>query len=126
MEGKISPEEARKMKSKNILQDAAAVGIAALGIKSAYSEWKEMNESRHTKHELEARKRRRKKQAERRMEERKMQLEAFAAHQGQGGGIPPVPGQGGYYQEQPSYGDANPYQAYSQGGSNLPPPPVGR
>jgi hypothetical protein len=29
------------------VQDAAAVGIAALGIKGAFSEWKEMNEQRY-------------------------------------------------------------------------------
>jgi hypothetical protein len=46
-EGKISQEEAEKMKHKAILQDAAAVGIAALGIKGAISEVKEANEMRH-------------------------------------------------------------------------------
>ncbi len=63
-EGEMSPEEARKRKSKNMLQDAAAVGIAALGIKSAYSEWKEMNEQRHSVKELEQRRRKRRKQRE--------------------------------------------------------------
>lgn len=108
MEGKISPEEARKMKSKNVLQDVAAVGIAALGIKSAYADWKEMNESRKSKHEIEARKRRRQKLRQQRMEERKLQLEAFAAT-GQYPGSPGMQQQ----QQQPIYGDANPYQAYS-------------
>ena len=45
-EGKMSVEEARKKKSKALLQDAASVGIAAIGIKSAASEWKELKEKR--------------------------------------------------------------------------------
>jgi hypothetical protein len=45
-EGKMSPEEARKLKSKAVLQDAASIGIAALGIKGAISEIKEANEMR--------------------------------------------------------------------------------
>ncbi|KAI9735240.1 MAG: hypothetical protein M1834_001830 [Cirrosporium novae-zelandiae] len=45
-EGKMSPAEARKLRSRALLQDAASVGLAALGIKGAYSEWKEMNEKR--------------------------------------------------------------------------------
>lgn len=36
-DGKMSPEEAKKLKMKARLQDAASVGIAALGIKGAYS-----------------------------------------------------------------------------------------
>ena len=44
--GEMSPEEARKRRHKAHLQDAAALGIAALGIKGAYSEWKEVQENR--------------------------------------------------------------------------------
>ncbi|CAM1507295.1 Fc.00g069360.m01.CDS01 [Cosmosporella sp. VM-42] len=40
-EGRLSPEEARKLKTKAIMQDAASVGIAAMGIKGAISELKE-------------------------------------------------------------------------------------
>ncbi|KAK5137420.1 hypothetical protein LTR08_008998 [Meristemomyces frigidus] len=58
-EGEMSPEEARKKQTKAWVQDAAAVGIAALGIKGAFSEWKEMNEQRREVHELERRKRER-------------------------------------------------------------------
>jgi len=111
----MSPEEARKRKSKNMLQDAAAVGIAALGIKSAFSEWKEMNESRKEKHELEEKRKRHNKQREKRL--RQMQEQVG----GMGGGM----GAGGYnggYSQAPAYPDANPYQAYA---GNLPPPPVG-
>ena len=46
-EGEMSPQEARKIQTKAWVQDAAAVGIAALGIKGAFSEWKEMNEHRY-------------------------------------------------------------------------------
>lgn len=46
-EGEMSPAEARKKQTKAWVQDAAAVGIAALGIKGAFSEWKEMNEHRY-------------------------------------------------------------------------------
>jgi hypothetical protein len=98
LEGEISPEEARKRKTKNIMQDAAALGIAALGIKSAYSEWKEMREMSKEKHEIDARHRRHVKRHER---------------QAQRGG--------GDSQEPPSYGDANPYSAYD----DIPRPPVG-
>jgi hypothetical protein len=112
LQGEISPEEARKRKTKNIMQDAAAVGIAGLGIKSAYSEWKEMREMRNEKHEIEARRRRHLKRHER---------EARKPPRGQGGQddrgyYPAVP-----YYPAPSYGDANPYHAYD----DIPRPPVG-
>ncbi|CAO1600352.1 hypothetical protein XANCAGTX0491_004046 [Xanthoria calcicola] len=44
--GEMSPEEAAKLRRKAHLQDAAAIGIAALGIKGAYSEWQGVKESR--------------------------------------------------------------------------------
>jgi hypothetical protein len=46
-EGKMSPEEARKLRMKANLSDAASVGIAALGVRGAYSEWKEAKEKFH-------------------------------------------------------------------------------
>jgi len=105
-EGEMSPEEARKRKSKNMLQDAAAVGIAALGLKSAYGEWKEMSASRKEKHEVEERHKRKQKMKEKRDLERQLKLEHG----------------GGYDQSQAmQYGDGNPYNAY--GGASLPPPP---
>lgn len=132
-EGEMSPEEARKKRSKAWLQDAAAVGIAALGIKGAYSEWNEMNEQRHEIKELEERKRGRDKRKKRRMEmglppigptgrtngryapERCM---SGANGEGSGGG-----GQNGSRRPRddgPYYNDGNPY-----GGGRLPPPPTG-
>ncbi|KAL8837228.1 MAG: hypothetical protein Q9170_002601 [Blastenia crenularia] len=44
--GEMKPEEAARLRRKAHLQDAAAIGIAALGIKGAYSEWQEVQESR--------------------------------------------------------------------------------
>ncbi|KAF2856103.1 hypothetical protein T440DRAFT_513193 [Plenodomus tracheiphilus IPT5] len=118
-EGEITPEEARKRKSKNMLQDAAAVGIAALGIKSAYSEWKEMNEQRHSVKELETRRRKRRKARERR--EREARENAL---NGVGGGANNMAMANPYaypVAAQPyptSYADANPY-------GGMPPPPMG-
>ena len=45
-DGEITPEEFRKRRLKSNLTDAASVGIAALSIKSALSEWKEVGEKR--------------------------------------------------------------------------------
>ncbi|KAJ5630802.1 uncharacterized protein N7484_010902 [Penicillium longicatenatum] len=45
-EGKITPEEARKLRMKANTLDAVSVGLAALGIKGAYAEWEEVNEKR--------------------------------------------------------------------------------
>jgi len=114
-EGEMSPEEARKRKSKNMLQDAAAVGIAALGIKSAFSEWKDMNEQRRSVKELEQRRRKRRKARERR--EREARQNTFNGLNG-----PPMANPYAYpvaVNPYPTvYADANPYGA-------VPPPPIG-
>ncbi|KAK4162087.1 hypothetical protein QBC43DRAFT_87298 [Cladorrhinum sp. PSN259] len=60
-EGKLSEEQAKKMKHKALLQDAASVGIAALGIKGAISEIKEARELQHEVHEWRMQKEERKK-----------------------------------------------------------------
>ena len=44
--GTLSREEARREKNKARMQDAAAVGIAALGIKGAYGKWQATNATR--------------------------------------------------------------------------------
>ncbi|KAF3043166.1 hypothetical protein E8E12_006483 [Didymella heteroderae] len=117
-EGEMSPEEARKRKSKNMLQDAAAVGIAALGIKSAYSEWKEMNEQRHSVKELESRRRKRRKQRERREREaRENALYGMQNPQMNGANMYAYPVAAQPYPTT-SYADANPY-------GSMPPPPMG-
>ncbi|KAJ5459267.1 hypothetical protein N7530_011211 [Penicillium desertorum] len=43
-EGEITPEEARRHRMKANTKDAVSIGLAALGIKGAYSEWKEVME----------------------------------------------------------------------------------
>jgi hypothetical protein len=123
-EGDITPQEARKLKSKNMLQDAAAVGIAALGIKAAFSEWKEMNEYRQNMHELEQRRRKRRKARERR--EREARQNALAGLGGPQNMMAnayayPVASSNAF----PStYADANPYAA-TGGAGGVPPPPIG-
>ena len=51
-EGKLSPEEAHKQQRSARWQDAAAIGIAALGIKGAVSEWGEVTEEHNQHKEL--------------------------------------------------------------------------
>ena len=46
MEGETTPEEARKLEAKATLQDAASVGISALGIKEVVSRWKNASDNR--------------------------------------------------------------------------------
>ena len=84
----ITPEESKKLRNKARLQDAAAIGIAALGIKGAYSEWREVQEQRQEmiqqkkegKERHEKRLRRKEKQENRAREERE------ARKRGNGGG----------------------------------------
>lgn len=47
--GELSPEDAHQQARKSRWQDAAAIGLAALGVKGAISEWKEMAEE-HEEH----------------------------------------------------------------------------
>ena len=140
--GEMSPQEARKRKNKARLQDAAAIGIAALGIKGAYSEWKEMKEQRDEAHEFDL------KRAERhaRREQRALDQKKYGVsllHDQHSASTPNLHSQGipayppspyspgpasdyaagsGYYGEPsgPHYADGNPY---ASGG--LPPPPMG-
>ena len=78
MKGEMSPEEARKRKNKARIQDAAAIGIAALGIKGAYSEWQEVQENRQ---ELAEQQEERKKRHEKRVRRLERQ-----SRNGSGGG----------------------------------------
>jgi hypothetical protein len=143
--GEMSPEEAKKLKAKAVLQDAASIGIAALGIKGAMSvsytpvqtclcihlltsvkEWKEMREMRHEYKEFEEKKdERHKKRLERQKQQKQLK------QHGEGGGrddrqrpsnasAPDLTYGGRFDLRQPYYVDGNPY---ASGG--LPPPPVG-
>lgn len=68
-EGRLSPAEAKRLKTKAMMQDATSVGIATLGIKSAIDEMKEVkavshecSEFRHEKARHHARRERRRQQ----------------------------------------------------------------
>ena len=148
-EGDITTEQARRMKNKNRLQDAASIGIAALGLKGAYSEWKEMKEHNHEmKEEQEKLKRHHEKREARR---RKAAIEAEKyRHNGFTGSMPnlhgPTPPHDGYYSNDVSpysptppqyapqhaqgeyppqsfahYQDDNPYASFSAGPTAPPP-----
>jgi hypothetical protein len=115
-EGEITPEEARKLKAKATLQDAASVGIAALGIKGAISEIKEANEMRHECKELNEKKAERHQKRIERIQKKK------------GGSSSGSRRDDDYYDQVPSgrriesgprYTDGNPYS------TALPAPPVG-
>ena len=80
--GEMTPEEARKKKNKARLQDAAAIGIATLGIKGAYSEWKEMKEQRDEAHEFDISRAERKA----RREQRHLDAQKYGHMQGYGDG----------------------------------------
>jgi hypothetical protein len=141
--GKMSPEEAKKLKSKAVLQDVASIGIAALGIKGAVSvslplsyfqfyqvqmltsfkEWKEMRDMRHEFKEFEEKKEVRHKKRLERQKRIKGGAEgdesnAVATRPHHYSSAPDLT-YGGRYQE-PYYADGNPY---ASGG--LPAPPVG-
>jgi len=78
-EGEISKSEAKKEKNKARLQDAASIGIAALGIKGAISEWKEVKEKREeAKEEREKTERHRQKRAARRAKFAQLQQDGMS------------------------------------------------
>lgn len=140
--GEMSPQEARKRKNKARLQDAAAIGIAALGIKGAYSEWKEMKEQRDEAHEFDLKRAERHARREQRALDQKKYGVSLLQDQHSAStpnlhsqGVPAYPPSpyspgpasdyaagAGYYGEPsgPHYADGNPY---ASGG--LPPPPMG-
>ena len=134
-EGRLSPEEARKLKSKALLQDAASVGIAALGIKGAVSELKEAREMSHEvtewKQEKEERHQRRMKRLARQQQKRlayssdddyddfddgATQYSRRSRADRNASSVPPRVSS--RYDDGPHYSDGNPYSA-------LPPPPAG-
>ncbi|KAK3330332.1 hypothetical protein B0H66DRAFT_57683 [Apodospora peruviana] len=117
-EGLLSPEDAEKLKKRALMQDAASVGIAALGIKGAISELKEARETAAEIHEWKEKKAER----HRRRLERLKQL-----NNGDGDDYgrqradiwySAAPPRASRYDEGPRYVDGNPYSA-------LPPTPTG-
>ena len=136
-EGIISPEEARKKKNKARLQDAASVGIAALGIRGAISEWKELKESReeHLKFEEERQKRHEKRlqiledRIKRNEQQRQRQQDTVRPNvigytQSDpalaNGSYPQTVSRKGSYWNGPQYADGNPYAA-----EGIPSSPIG-
>ncbi|KIW85709.1 hypothetical protein Z517_01101 [Fonsecaea pedrosoi CBS 271.37] len=141
-EGDITEEQARRAKNKNRLQDAASIGIAALGLKGAYSEWQEMSEAqKEAKEEKEKRERHKMKREARR---RKMSM--IAAHnyadsgftgsmpsfptysqttypQMQYPAFPPPPGASYDNGTAVHYADDNPYGAVTNPPAYVPTPP---
>lgn len=124
-EGEMTPEEARKLKAKAALQDAASVGIAALGIKGAISEIKEANEIRHECREFREKKGERHKK---RLERQKKHLENGDRRQREDSRDTYSPSYDSRYDDRyddrrynsgPRYYDGNPYS------TGLPAPPVG-
>jgi hypothetical protein len=115
-EGEMTPEEARKLKAKATLQDAASVGIAALGIKGAISEIKEANELRHECREFREKKEERHKK---RLERQKKSSSSKSSGGGRGREDSYSQPNGGRYDYGPRYVDGNPYS------TALPAPPVG-
>ncbi|KAL8931975.1 MAG: hypothetical protein Q9211_006609 [Gyalolechia sp. 1 TL-2023] len=115
-EGELSPEEAKRLKNKARLQDAASIGIAALGIKGAVSEWKEMQEQRQECLEFDEK---RKERHERRLRKQEERLR-LAKH-------PPYPSSEPQLERQgyaPLSSSGMRYQHHDSGGS-VPPPPMG-
>ena len=129
VEGKMTPEEAKKLRNKARLQDAASVGIAALGIKGAISEWKEMQEQRHECLEFDEKRKERHERRLRKMEEKRM-LGSSAQY---ASSEPHLPHQSYDQPYEPTYApnyappggtryqDDNPYHS----GGPMPPPPMG-
>ena len=124
-EGTLSKEDAGKQKRKAMFQDAATVGIAALGIQGAMGGWMEMNEQRHQCNDFVQKSR-----------ERRMRRSMKGSQNGRpsyGGRDPSyrnsAPNMNADYQNGhtngyggggPMYRDGNPYAAGA-----LPPPPMG-
>jgi len=116
-EGEMTPEVARKLRTKATLQDVASIGIAALGIKGAISEIKEANEIRREYREFSTKKE----------ERHKKRIERLKKSSSSGGGSSNGSAnesgrqRSDYdtnYDQGPVYRDGNPY-------SSLPAPPVG-
>ncbi|RYC62508.1 hypothetical protein CHU98_g3692 [Xylaria longipes] len=115
-EGKLSPQEAKKLKSKALLQDAASVGIAALGLKGAISELKEAKEQNESIREWkEERERRHQKRIERL---KRANDDHYGRSRADGWATSSAP-QERRYVDVPQYADGNPYAA------SLPAPPIG-
>ena len=136
-EQKISPQQAKTEKNKARMQDVASIGIAALGLKGAYSEWHETREtSKEIKEEREKRVRHAEKREARRRKASMVGDHDYVDH-GFTGSMPnlttvppdpdqPVPTYGQPYSTGGSfvYSDDNPYGALTQHPNYIPSPPL--
>ncbi|OAQ91547.1 hypothetical protein VFPFJ_03287 [Purpureocillium lilacinum] len=123
-EGRLSPAEAKKLKTKAIMQDAASVGIAALGIKGAIGEMKEAKEMTHECKEFKEEKARRHERREMRRQQGRS-LRDGSSRRADSLPAGPRSRYGGNESDEeddygPRYYDDNPYNA-----GRLPAPPMG-
>ena len=107
--GEITKAQAKRQRNRGYLQDAASVGIAALGIKGAMSEWMEAKEHRE-EHKAEKEKflRHKAKRAARR--EKQLAMARRYQQSGFSGSMPNLSTTGNGYYDQPPPG-AVPYSA---------------
>ncbi|KAF7519567.1 hypothetical protein G7054_g13046 [Neopestalotiopsis clavispora] len=116
-QGRLDPMEAKKLKSKALLQDAASIGIAAMGIKGAISEMKEAREITHECKEWEEEKQKRHQKRIERLQRGNSDYYGRSRSDNYNSQAPPRSNR--YYDDGPRYADANPYSA------TLPAPPIG-
>lgn len=125
-EGRLSPAEAKKLKTKAIMQDAASVGIAALGVKGAVDELKE---AKNLTHECQQFQREKMTRHERREQKRRQlrdggrdrpRADSWAAPNRRAYDADSESDDDYYYYE-PRYHDGNPYRS-----NTLPAPPMSR
>lgn len=118
-DGDITPKQARREKNKNHLQDAVSVGIAALGIKGAVSEWKEMKEKHQTAVELKKKQERHRQKRE----ARRRKLLSMGMQDRFAGSAPTLASYDNAFPAAgPTYIDANPYDATHYPPAAYPPP----
>ncbi|KAI9793004.1 MAG: hypothetical protein M1835_007541 [Candelina submexicana] len=123
--GQLSPEEARKQKTKALLQDFAAVGVAALSIKGAYAKWEgaraqhkqhqELKEAKRQRHEKRLRKmeKQMKKQQQQNQGNGKSSSNARPSYnRGYSTSAPDLTQMNRQPSGPPRYQDGNPYSAY--------------
>ncbi|OLN92874.1 hypothetical protein CCHL11_08803 [Colletotrichum chlorophyti] len=116
-EGRLSPQEAKKLKTKAILQDAASVGIAALGIKGA---WSELKEAKEMTRECKVFQQQKAERHQRRLERQRRLNDGEGRRSRADDWYTSASPRADRYDYGPVYHDGNPYSA-----GPLPAPPVG-
>jgi hypothetical protein len=115
-EGRLSPEEAKKLKAKAMLQDAAQIGLAGLGIKGAVSQLKTAHDKQAECKDWEHQRALR---HQKRIERQQNSLNGRQPRSRADDWYSPASPREQRYDDGPHYLDANPYA------SSLPAPPVG-